>query len=153
MDHADLEAYNLDTYYINVTYPAGDYIIKLSDGSTREIRVLEEDTTRMIIGALILIPVIFGIILIIASASMDPQDHAVFKIFLFLLSFMCFWISLYFGGISIAHFYNFDGMQTAITTTLWIMGIMFFVIVSYYSVYMIKVAFKQSAEDQGELKY
>lgn len=82
---------NGSIYYFNFTEGAGDYIIRLCDGSTREFRVTEtfdtkfqaEEDARMSIATILGISFIAGFLLLL-SFRLDPE-HATLKN-LFLLS-------------------------------------------------------------------
>jgi len=99
------------------------------------------------ITALILVPLLFGILLLIGS-FMFGEDHAILKIALFLISYLTIFISLWFGVQSLVKYYGFADLQEVIGTTVWIFGIIFFVILSYFLVY----AFIQGVEAAAQKK-
>jgi hypothetical protein len=148
----NLTLLNNTIYFLNFSQPAGDYIVKLCDESTREIKVKNEGE-NMIIGAIILLPVIFGIFLLIGAFSMNPQ-HGALKITLFLMSIICFWASLHLGLQSIIKFYDFPELQETISLITWWTGLFFIMLVSYFCIYLIYLMFQYvAAKKQEKLQY
>lgn len=137
----------------NFTEGEGDYIITLCDGTTREARVAEEDEGRMIIAALIIAPLLLGLMLVIAALSLGPE-HSPLKIFLFLLSLVTFITSLHFGMHGVIQFYDMPGLQGSIGTTTYWFSISFMAILAYFIIYMIWKFFASMAEKKRqELEY
>lgn len=99
------------------------------------------------LAALIIVPMLFGIMLLIGS-FMFGEDHAVLKIALFLIAYLTVFLSLWFGVQTIVRYYGFADLQEAIGTTVWIIGIIFFVILSYFLIY----AFIQGIEASAQKK-
>jgi len=142
-----------NVYKFNVTLGEGDYLIELCEGTTREIRITEEDESKMIIAIIILLPLLFGLLLLIGAATMN-EEHGALKVFFFLLSIVSFWSSLHIALISVVKFYNFPELQALIGTTAYWTGITFFVIVSYFLIYIFYKAITQAAQKKQErLRY
>lgn len=142
-----------DIYYLNFTVGAGDYIVKLCDGTTRELRVTSEDSEKMIIAALIILPVILGLFLLLGSFFLS-EDHTPLKIFMFLLSMVTVWVSLHFGMVSIVEFYDFPEMQNLIGTTTFWFSSLFVVMVTYFLIYLVyKITEKIGKEKEERLNY
>jgi len=140
-------------YYLNFTEDEGDYLVRLCDGAVREVRVTQEDDGKMILGALILIPMFLAFFLLIGGISLD-KEHAPLKIFLFLLGIIFFWTSLHFGMVSVVQFYNFPILENLIGSTTWWTGMIFFIILSYFCIYIIYKAFRAAAQDKkSKLNY
>jgi hypothetical protein len=99
------------------------------------------------LAVLILVPLLFGILLLVGS-FMFGEDHAVLKIALFLFAYLTVFLSLWFGVQTVVRYYGFADLQEAIGTTVWIIGILFFVIVSYFLIY----AFIQGVEAAAQKK-
>jgi hypothetical protein len=144
-----LSELNASIYFLNFTQPEGSYIVSLCDGTTREIKVTERDSGNMIIAVLVMLPILFAFILLIAALSMG-DTHAILKTFLFLLSFVMFWVSLHFGLTALIKFYNFPEMQELIGTTVEWTSWILFAIISYFFIYMIYLIFKNIAEKKKE---
>lgn len=153
VEESTLLLLNNSIYYLNFTQPEGSYIIKLCDGTTREIKVTEEDSGKMIIAALILVPLLFGFLLLFGAWSMS-EAHGVLKTFLFMLSTLTFWVSLHFGLTALIKFYDFPEMQELISTTTYWSTWIFVAILCYFAIYMIWIVFHQMAEnDKEKLEY
>jgi len=120
-------------YQFNFTLGKGDYLVELCDGSTREVRV-KEDEDNMLLAAITIIPMIFGVFALIGAASLG-DDHRVMKIFLFLLSILTFFTSLHFGLVNLVKFYDFPELEATIGTTVYWTGWIFAVIIMYFIIY------------------
>lgn len=105
------------------------------------------------LAALILIPMFFGLLLLIGS-FMFGEDHAVLKIALFLLAYLTVFLSLWFGLQTVVRYYGFTDLQDAIGTAAWIIGVVFFVIISYFLIYAFIKGIEASAQKKiKELEY
>lgn len=143
---------NGSIYYFNFTQPEGDYLVELCDNSTREIRVLEEDESKMILGVIILLPMILGIIFLLGAWSMG-EEHHVLKFFLFLLCVPMFFLSFHLGMVGLVKFYNFPELQEAMASSTYIIGIIFALLVSYVIIYFVLklfMTFKKNKESSLE---
>lgn len=149
VEESTLLTLNNSIYYLNFTQPEGSYIVKLCDGTTREIKVTEEDSGKMIIAALILVPLLFGFLLLFSAWSMG-ENHAILKTFLFMLSLITFWVSLHFGMVSLIKFYNFPEMQELLAFTTQWSSYVFFAIISYFALYLIYLLFKNMYQEKRE---
>lgn len=113
----------------------------------------QDNTAGMPLAALILVPMLFGILLLIGS-FMFGEDHAVLKIALFLVAYLTVFISLWFGVQTVVRYYGFADLQEAIGTTTWIIGLIFFAIISYFLIYaFIKGVESAAQKKQREMEY
>jgi hypothetical protein len=104
------------------------------------------------LAALILIPILFGILLMIGSFVLD-DDHKTLKIALFIFSYLTVFISLWFGLSTIGRYYGFYGMQDNIGTAVWVFGIFLFVILSYFLIYAFIMGIHLAAQKKQEKVY
>ena len=112
----------------------------------------DRDPTSMII--IILIPIIFSILLIIGSISLNNEEHAAAKIFMLLLSFIPIFSSFHFSTLTIIHFFDFPILSDAIGTTTYWMSIMFGVLVTYFILYLIiKMIHNMAGKKKERLEY
>jgi Ca2+/Na+ antiporter len=144
----NLAELNGSVYYFNFTLPEGDYIIRLCDNTTREVRVVDAGD-NMIPGVIILIPLILGIIMIIASLGIG-EEHPVLRWFLFLGSFVLSFVSLQLGSLAIAKFYNWSQMQTTIGTTTYVVVTLFSLVVIYLIIYLFYKGFRMAGQEKNE---
>lgn len=135
-------------YQFNFTQPEGDYIVKLCDGSTREV-ASRPKRDYMVIAAIIIIPMLFGLFLILAANGLG-DDHVVLRLFLFLLSPIMFIVSLHFGVAALIEFYNFESLQNIIGDTVYWFGLVFGVIVVYFIIYLFIKMVRNIAEEKKE---
>lgn len=138
-----------NVYYFNFTESEGDYIIRLCDDTTREVRV-EEEEDKMIIAIIILLPMILAIIFLLGAFVTDADEHRLLKLFLFLASMIPFFTSMHLAMISLVKFYDFPEMQELIGSTTYWVGIIFFVILVYFMLYVFVVATNVSAQKKRE---
>lgn len=146
--------------YFNWTLGEGNYIVTFCNSTLKEIRVTQEDTNKMIIAVLILIPILFGFMLLYSAKLLgeippffdddleNHTDHGILKMFLVLASPITFWVSLHFGIISIVKFYDFNEIQNLIGDTTYWTAWFFFILLSYFSIYIIYRIYKRL----GDLK-
>jgi len=96
--------------------------------------LMKSEEPNAFLWALILLPILLGVFFLIGAATLG-DDHPVFKLFLFVLSFPMFFVSLNFALVSLIRFYDFTAMERLIGTTTWWIGIIFGVILVYFIVY------------------
>jgi hypothetical protein len=111
----------------------------------------EKDVNGSILAVMILLPILFGLMLLIGSLSLNPEEHPVLRIFLMLLSFMTYLISSWLGVINVIRYYNFDELQNSTVTSVWIAGIMIGVIIIYFLIYAFYKGIHASAQKQKEM--
>lgn len=137
-----------DIYYFNFSQNRGDYVVKLCDGTTREITQGPEGDD-MFIGFLILIPMLLGLGLLIATMSMG-KAHDLLKIFLFLLSFLLFFSSMHIGMVSVIKFYEWPEMQEVIGTTVYWTGLILSFLIAYFLLASVRWFFHVAAQKKKE---
>lgn len=139
-------------YKFNFTEGVGYYVIKLSDGSTREVYVIEEED-KMIVGVLILIPIILAFFLLIGAMNLN-EEHSVLKMFMYMIGIAFFWVSLHIGSLSLIKFYVWPELHDLIGTITWVTGLIFIVLISYFAINIIyKIFAGINSKKQERLKY
>ena len=154
IENATLTSLNssTNTYYFNFNKTQGQYLVWLCDGTTREVYVESEDN-NMLFG-LILIPLVLGIMFLVASFLMS-EEHTIIKIFFFGLSFLSATASLYMGSVGITYIDPADtAVQAAIGNMMlwvsWVDYIILIYIFIFVTIHILK-ALKQDKEEK--LKY
>jgi hypothetical protein len=84
--------------------------------------------------AIILLPMLLGLFFLYGSSQLG-EDHSVFKLFLWILSFPMFFISLNYALVTIIRFYNFTEIEELIGSTTWIIGLILGLMIVYFIVY------------------
>lgn len=122
--------------------------------STAQIYGIGREVNKtMVLAIIILLPLIVGITLLFGAAQMGNK-HAPLKIFMYLLVPVFFWISLNIGMIATVKFFDFPELQEYIGWVTWVTGILFGVLIAYWAIYFIYVAFNAHREKkQEELEY
>lgn len=152
-----IESGNLSTYFggvysFNFVQDVGTYVVVLCDGGVRHIEVVEGE--NMIIAAIVLLPLLFGFLIMLGAWSLDGEEHSILKIFLFLLSFIMFYVSFHFGMIAVVKFFDFPELQLLIAKTVFWSWWMFGVIVIYWLVYgFVKVVHLAAQRKEERLRY
>lgn len=142
-----------DIYYFNFSQPEGQYIIQTCDGSTRQITVGAQGDNNMIIGALILIPLLFAAILLYWMNSLS-EEHNILKLLLGLLPIPLLWMSLQFASTAIIKLYGLSDLVNNISYFLRITGYLFFVLLAYFILYILIVVINNLAKNkQDKLEY
>jgi len=100
------------------------------------------NTNSVLFGALLMfLPLMFGW-LFMRWAEFLSDEHNVFRLFVTLLSISTIFISLWFAGLGVVRFIDWVSMEDAISITTFIFGVVLFVIVSYFVIYMLYNIFK-----------
>ncbi len=142
-----------DIYQFNISLKEGDYIARLCDGSTREFRI-EDEGANVIIAAIILLPMILGIIFLAGAVTLDNEQHKAMKIFLYLLSIVPFFASMHFGLLAVVKFYDFPELQELIGSTTYWVSIIFGLLITYFIIYLFTKMIHQAAQKKKErMKY
>ena len=119
-----------------------------------ECKFKVEYEDKMIIAAIIVLPMILGIIFLVGGATLDAEHHAALKIFLFLLSSFTFILSLHLGMVSVVKFYDFPALEDTIGTATYWFGIVIGIIITYFLIYLIYTSFNKMAQQKrDDLKY
>jgi len=106
------------------------------------------------LAAIIIAPLLFAILLMLGAITFDPEHHAALKIALFLFSFTTYFMSMLLGFRTLVRYYDFASLQGGITTLLWVIGIMFFAIMSYFLIYVFVMSIHKAAQKKDErLRY
>lgn len=145
LESNDLAFLNEGSYYFNFTEGIGDYQLVLCDNSTMTVSVVDGDGGMDFFAALMIVPMILGIMLLFASWFLS-DEHNGFKVFLFLLSFLCYGISLYYGLVGSSLYFTNPSVQTAISTSLIIFGVVYVFMIFYWIIFFIKQLFDMAFE-------
>lgn len=114
---------------------------------------VDDADTLSPLAVIIALPIVLGFFCLVGAATLS-EDHNVLKIFLFLLSFLSFFSSMGLGLITVAKYFDFDEMQSAIGDTIFWTGIIFGVIVTYFIIYGMVMMFQSIAKKkEEELQY
>lgn len=148
IENKNLTLLNNSIYYFNFTQPQGNYLVRLCDDTTREVKV-ESEKSKMIIAAIIIIPMLLGLFMLLSSFFLG-EEHRVLKIGLFLLSFIPFFTSMHFGMLSVVKFFNFPELQEAIGSTVYWTGISFTIVITYFIIYLFHKAIRTMGEKKAE---
>lgn len=141
LEEANLTNLQGDVYYFNFTQGKGDYIVRLCDLTTREIRVKEDDEGKMIIAVTMLIPFIFGLFMMWLAVSLDKETHKALRAFLMLLTFASFYAGINYSIVSVNHFYDFPALENLLgSTTNWT-GWVFYSVLAYFLLYLMYIGF------------
>lgn len=114
------------------------------------VDVSDEPSNLTPLSVIIVLPLILAIIMMIGAATLDGESHAALKIGLFLLSSVPFYISLYWGGLVVINYYNFPLFTEAIADGVFWLGMMFFVIITYFIIYAFYILVKKAAQKENE---
>lgn len=139
-------------YYFNFTEGEGDYVVKLCDGTTREVRVTDEEG-KMLIAVMVLAPMLLGFMFLIGAVSLG-DEHKALKIFLLLLSPLTFFVTMHFGIIALVHFYNIPELEVTVGGTVYWLAWIIVVLVTYFLIYMFYTITHHIAEKKkAKLEY
>lgn len=104
----------------------------------------------MFLAAIILAPLLLAFLLVIISNNLD-DDHTMFKVFLNLLTFPLFFTSMYLAVTIVGEYItSMESITKAITITVWVTGAIFFVILTYYMIWITRMTFELMNQEPGE---
>jgi hypothetical protein len=104
------------------------------------------------LAAIILLPVLFGILLMVGAFQLD-DEHKVLKVILFLFSYLMVFMSFWFGLQTVVRYYYFTALQDSISTVTWVIGISLFVILSYFLIYAFVMSIHIAAQKKQDKVY
>jgi hypothetical protein len=146
----DGRSYSYNTSTLGVGYHTAEIMCKLNNTEfLGECKFKVGDDDNMIIGAIIIVPIILAIVLLVGAATLSEQ-HSAMKIGLFLLSILPFFSSLHFGMVAVAKYYDFPELQEAVGSTVYWVGIIFGVIITYFIIYLVYMMFHAMAQNKKE---
>lgn len=103
--------------------------------------------------AIILIPLILALLLIVGAGFLG-EAHGVLKLVSYLLVIPFTWVSFHFGMIGLVKYNGLIELQTAIGTTTYWLGWLFFTIIFYVLIYIVYTAFTQASQNKkARLEY
>lgn len=108
------------------------------------------EKSNILLAILTLLPMLLGIFFLIGASTLNNEDHAPMKIILFLLSIVTFFASLHMAMIGIVRMYNLPEIESAIGNWTYWFGIVFFVIVVYFLIYLFYTMVHKAAEKKKE---
>lgn len=106
-------------------------------------------TPSSFIAVMMILPLILSIIALIGAATLG-EEHNAFRIFLFLFSMIPFFASMHMGLISTVKFYDFPVLENFIGSTAYWVSLIFYVIISYFIIYLFYVLVKASRVKKRE---
>ena len=114
----------------------------------------KSEGSPVLMGFIVILPLLFGFLLLFWAVSLDAEEHSVLKIFLSLLSSLTIFLSFHFALLGIIRFYYFPELQDLIGSTSYWMIWVFLVILFYYIFYFIVKAFETARSNKIErLRY
>lgn len=102
------------------------------------------------LAALIFIPFLLALVMLVGAVSLNPLEHAAFKLGLFVMSFLTFFVSAWWGSEVIGRFYYFPSFSEALADTTFYFILFFILIIFYVVVYFIQKAFHVMAQNKKE---
>lgn len=118
----------------------------------RSLNGFSQDLTP--VAVIIALPLILAFLLLLGAATLDAEEHPVLKIFLFLLSSIPFYISLWWGSEVVGRFYDFPELIEAMADGTFIFGLVLFVVLFYFVIYALYKMFQTMAQKKDErLRY
>lgn len=148
LENGSLSPYFGSVYQFQFVQDIGSYVVVLCDGAVRDVEVKEGDS--VILAAVLLLPLLFGFLIMLGAVSLDSEKHSVLKIFLFMLSFVMFWVSLHFGLLAVVKYFDFPELQDLIGSVTYWSWWVFAVIIMYWLIYGFVTAINVAAQKKKE---
>jgi hypothetical protein len=103
------------------------------------------------LAAIILLPMVFGSFLLVGSVALSGEQHPAFKIFLFLMSLLSYFLSSWVGMlVAVEYHATFTALQDFLGWSAWLIGSVWVICVVYFVIYLIASAFKAAAQEKSE---
>ena len=103
-----------------------------------------------IVGAIvILLPLLLSFLFLYATLALS-EEHTVVKIFMSLLSFVSGVFSFALAITVVNKYYTWTELTNQLSIGLWTTGILFFVLLAYWLIYLIRLVIKSIAEAKAE---
>lgn len=116
---------------------------------SNQIDNYEYEANKMLLGAIILLPMLLAFLLLIISNNLD-DEHTMFKVFLNLMSFPLFLSSMYLGVTMIGEYLtNYTTLGTAMSNVVYVVGMVFFVVLVYYMIWLTRMTIDLLAKGDG----
>lgn len=109
------------------------------------------DVSGFPIAAIILSPMILGFFFMLGAFILDPEEHGVLRIFFVLFALLTYYLSAWFGILTIVQYYSFDPLQDAIGKSVFIVGAVMFTIIAYFLIYAFYKATHAAAQQKQEM--
>lgn len=93
-----------------------------------------------VLAIIIFLPMLFGFILLFGAINLN-DEHKILKEILFFLMPICFWVSLHMGIAALVEFYKFEALQNIIGDTINWSGLLFWLLIGYYAIYILYTVF------------
>lgn len=142
----DTEGYYSFIIQCNSTKQYGFVADYFEIGSNKENSVGGNPLTAMI-----LLPLLMGILFMLSAFLLNPEQHGVLRIFLMLASLFTYFGSSWIGVQSVIQYYGFPEIQESSTFMLYMFGVILFVVISYFMIYALYIGFKKAAQDKEEM--
>ncbi len=111
----------------------------------------DKDTApTALLAAIVLIPLLFGFLLLFWAHSLDKKEHNGFKIILSLLARVSVLVSLHFALVTIVKVYYFPELQETIGSTTYWMAWFFAIFIMYWLMYFIIKSFETARKGKIE---
>lgn len=149
VDNSTLTHLNSSIYVFNFSQAEGNYVVRLCDNTTSTVQVTQEDSNKMIIAVIILLPMLLAFIFMMAANSLG-EEHTVLKIALFLICPFLFLLSAGLGIQAVGKFYNFSPFIENIATTNYWLTWFFVVIIIYFLIYLFTKITHKIGENKKE---
>jgi hypothetical protein len=143
-----LEGLDAGYYQVKVSAEDDDGFGWVTSGDFYVDRLTEGE--KMIISAIILLPIALGFLLIFGASQLS-DEHNVLKIILFLFSPWTFVMSLHMGMVALIRYMGFSELQEVMGTNTYIIGIVMFAIFSYFMIYIFYTATQQAAQKKRDM--
>ena len=111
------------------------------------------ETPSPIFMVIILLPLILGFLLMQWADNMSEQ-HGILKILIYLTPIPLLFMSITLGTIIVGHYYSFTELINVLGDYTYIFGLIFFILVAYFIMYIIKKSIDIARqEDKEKLEY
>jgi hypothetical protein len=139
-NETELTLVNGAIYGLNFDLPNGDYLIRLCDGTTREVHRAEGD--KGVILGLMFLPLLLAALLLWAGSQIN-DELILPKIFTYLFIIPAFWASTRIGLQAIIDFYPGSALELAASDTLAKFTYVFMLLFLLVFLYVIKYGMDQ----------
>lgn len=153
VNNAPMVEVNESMYYFNWTLTSreANFVVKLCDGTIKEIDVVYGLEDKMIAALLIFLPLLFGALLMAGAFLLNKEEHGIFRTLLFIVSFAMIFPSMSFAFASQSLFFPDNVFDSSLTNFLFAAIFIIAVILAYIVFYFMMKILERMAK--GKEKY
>lgn len=109
------------------------------------------DVSGYPLAAIIISPLVMGLLFLVGAFALDPEEHGILRIFFVLFALMTYFLTAWMGMQTVVAYYDFTAMQESIALSVWVMGGVMVVTISYFIIWIFYRSTQAAKQEQQEM--